>query len=162
MKADNHEKVRQIIDKMLIEGSSLPEEQSLRRHLDECAECAKYLDASTRVITGLSGYSFDVDRALQAQIHASVDLRAQQLEATQPSRARTLGNYALALVLTVAGSSIAAQLCGAAAAFLRMPMADVQRGFLALWVVPSLCFLLLIPALPSILAAWTNRKGQTI
>jgi hypothetical protein len=162
MKADNHEKVRQVIDKMLTEGSTLAEEQSLRQHLDECTACAQYLDASTRAIASLSGFSFDVDRALQAQVHASVELRAQQLDSMQPSRARTLWNYALALVFTVAGSFAAAQLCGAAAAFLRMPLADVQRGFIALWVVPSLCFLLLIPALPSILAAWTNRKGQIV
>lgn len=162
MKADSHEKVRQMIDMMLTEGSSIPEEQSIRQHLDECAECAEYLDACTRTIASLSGFSFDVDRALQAQIHASVEVRAQQLMATQPSRARTLGNYALALILTVAGSFIAAQLCGTAAAYLRMPLADVQRGFIALWIVPSLCFLLLIPALPSLLAAWTNRKGQIV
>lgn len=162
MKADSHEKVRQMIDRMLSDGSTLAEERSLRQHLDECAACAEYLDASTRAIASLNGFSFDVDRVLQAQIHASVELHAQQLAATQPSRARTLGSYALALVLTVAGSFIAAQLCGAAAAFLRMPLADVQRGFIALWIVPSLCFLLLIPALPSLLAAWTNRKGQIV
>ncbi len=86
MTSDNHESFQRKIDETLAGGIVVGEEESLREHLASCTECQEYLAASTRVIAGLSGFSFDVDPALQEKVCASISLRAQQIESGQPSR----------------------------------------------------------------------------
>jgi anti-sigma factor RsiW len=151
MNTDHHATMRSVIDKTLVGYATPQEEQSLREHLPTCAECQEYLSAGTRVIAGLGGFSFDVDPDLQAKVLWSLKLRAQQLEATQPSRRRMVWGCVAALLLLVTGSLIALQVGNLAAAFLSLQPTQVQRVWLALWVVPSLCFLLLFPVLPRLL-----------
>jgi hypothetical protein len=155
MKTDHHATMRDLIDKSLVGDATPQEEQSLRAHLPACAECQAYLSASTRVIAGLGGFSFDVDPDLQAGLEAkvlwSLKLGAQQLEAMRPSRRRMVWGCTAALVLLVTGSLIAFEFGNLAAGFLHLQPTQIQRILLALWVVPSLCFSLLFPVLPRLL-----------
>jgi hypothetical protein len=148
MQADDHAIMRDVIDKTLA-GSVLPEEeQSLREHLPACAECQEYLDAGTRVLAGLGGFSFEVNPGLQAKVLASLKVRAEQLEAAQPSRRRMAWGCIGAVVLLVMGSAVASQFGNLAAGLLHLQPMQVQRVLIAVWVVPSLCFALLFPLLP--------------
>jgi anti-sigma factor RsiW len=98
MKTERHETFRRTIDKTLAGEVSLQEEKSLREHLQSCAPCQKYLSAETRVIASLNGFSFDVDPGLETKVCAALQLRAQQLEARQPSRQRWLWGCLIALL----------------------------------------------------------------
>lgn len=160
MKADHHETFRHIIDKTLAGEVNPQEEQSLRGHLQSCAPCQEYLSANTRIIASLGGFSFDVDPGLNARIHSALRLRAQQLEARQPSRRHLAWSFIIALILTAAGSFLDLQFGRLAAAVLHVQPLEVQRGLLVFWIVPSLCLVLLFPMLPALLAANTNRKGS--
>jgi hypothetical protein len=151
-----------MIDETLAAGVSIPEEQSLSEHLQSCVLCQEYLGAGTRVIDSLGGFSFEVDPTLHSKVSTSLRLRAQQLEATQPSRRRLGLVCILALVFTVAGSFMDLQFGGLIASLLDIPSLQVRQGLFAFWIVPSLCLLLLFPILPLLSTAGTQRKERTL
>ena len=160
MQLDPHETFRQIADKSLV-GDALPdEERSLGAHLEACASCREYLNAGARAIAGLNGLSFDVDPALQARVNASLARRAVQLEARQLTRRRLVWTSIAALLLTVAGSFIELQFGGLAAAALGIRPLLVRQDLLHIWILPSLSFCLLIPALLALSAAGPNQTGM--
>jgi anti-sigma factor RsiW len=158
MQADDHAIMRDVIDKTLAGAVSPEEEQSLREHLPACAQCQEYLNAGTRVIAGLGGFSFEVDPGLQAKVFASLELRAEQLEAAEPSRRRMVWGCIAAVVLLVTGSVVASQFGNLAAGLLHLQPSQVQRVLMAVWVLPSLCFALLFPLLPLL----RNRKESVL
>jgi len=158
MKTERHETFRRTIDKTLAGEVSLQEEKSLREHLQSCAPCQKYLSAETRVIASLNGFSFDVDPGLETKVCAALQLRAQQLEARQPSRQRWLWGCLIALLLTVVGSFIDLQFGSVAAAVFGVQPAHLRQELLIHWIEPSLCLLLLFIILPTLLAPSTKRK----
>ena len=145
MQADLHNDMRQIIDKSLVGEASPQEQQTLRKHLLACAACQKYASDSRRAIVSLHGFSFAADPGLQAKVHASLDLRAQQLQATQPGRRRIVQISVIALLLTIVGSFGAWHMGSPLAALLHLEPAQMQTGVVALWVLPSLCFSLVLP-----------------
>jgi hypothetical protein len=148
MKTDPHATIRDIIDKTLAGGASPEDEPSLREHLPTCAPCQEYLGAGSRVIDGLGGFSFDIDPGLEQKVLWSLSVRAQQLETAQFHRRRIVWSCGGALVLLVTGSFLALELGHLVAASLNLPLMQVQRLLLALWVLPSLCLSLLFPVLP--------------
>ena len=148
MRFDDHESFQRKIDETLAGEIAFGEEESLREHLASCTQCQEYLAASTRVIAGLSGFSFDVDPALQAKVCASLSLRAQQIESGQPSRKRMAWICIMALVLTAAGSFIDLQFGGLIASVLDVQQTELRHELLTFWILPSLCLLLLFPILP--------------
>ena len=158
MQADDHTIMRDVIDKTLAGGVSPEEEQSLREHLRNCTQCQDYLEAGTRVIAGLGGFSFEVDPGLQGKVFASVKLRAEQLEAAEPSRRRMVWGCIAAVVLLVTGSVVASQFGNLAAGLLHLQPSEVQRVLMAVWVLPSLCFASLFPLLPLL----RNRKERVL
>jgi predicted anti-sigma-YlaC factor YlaD len=158
MKAEDHAIMRDVIDKTLAGAVSPQEEQSLREHLRSCTQCQDYLDAASRVIAGLGGFSFEVDPGLQAKVFASLELRAEQLKAAEPSWRRMAWGCIAAVVLLLTGSVIAAQFGDLAAAWLHLQPAQVQRVLMAVWVLPSLCFALVFPLLPLL----RNRKESVL
>ncbi len=162
MQADLHNDMRQIIDKSLVGEASPQEQQELRKHLLACAACQKYASDSRRAIVGLHGFSFAADPALQAKVHASLDLRAQQLQATQPGRRRIVQISIIALLLTVVGSFGALHMGNPLAALLHLEPAQMQTGVVALWILPSLCFSLVLPVLLLLVARSTNAKGSVL
>jgi anti-sigma factor RsiW len=158
MQADDHAIMREVIDKTLAGCVSPEEEQSLREHLPACAQCQEYLNAGSRVIAGLGGCSLTANPGLQAKVVASLKLRAEQLEAAQPSRRRMVWGCIAAVVLLVTGSAVAAQFGNLAAGSLHLQPNQVQRVLMAVWVLPSLCFALLFPLLPLL----RNRKESVL
>jgi anti-sigma factor RsiW len=162
MQADLHDTMRQIIDKSLVGEASPQEQQALRKHLLACAACQKYASDSRRAIVSLSGFSFAADPGLQAKVHASLTLRAQQLQATQPNRRRILQVSIAALLLTIVGTSGAMQVGSPLAAALHLPLAQAQVGLFTFWIAPSWCFSLFLPVLLLLRARSTNAKGSVL
>jgi hypothetical protein len=158
----SHEAVRAMIDKSLAGAASPAEEQLLREHLAACDSCSEYLDAGRRAIAGLGGLCFDLDPALDRRVFAALELRARQLEASRAPRARFAWACALALLLTVAGSFLAAQLSGHAAAAFHLDGAQVRLGLATFWITPSLCICLVLLLLPLSHRAGLNKKGISL
>jgi anti-sigma factor RsiW len=160
MPTDLHDAMRHIIDKSLVGEASAPEQQELRKHLLGCATCQKYASDTRRAIVGLNGFSFApfaADPGLQAKVHESLALRAQQLQAAQPGRRRIVQVSIVALLLTVLGSWGALHVGTPLAALLHLEPAQAQTGVVALWIFPSLCFALLLPVLLLLRARSTNE-----
>ena len=147
MQTDLHNDMRQIIDNSLVGEASPEQQQALRKHLLECAACQKYASDSRRAIVSLNGFSFAADPGLTKKVHAALALRAQQLQTTRPNRKRILQISLAALLLTIVGSFAALQVNGALATALHLPLVQAQAGLVTLWIVPSWCFALLLPAL---------------
>ncbi|HEX6496213.1 MAG TPA: hypothetical protein VF018_12060 [Acidobacteriaceae bacterium] len=160
--SDPHQAMRQIIDKSLVGEASPQEQQALRKHLPACPACQKYASDSRRAIAALGGFSFTADPGLQARVHASLALRAQQLQAAQPRRRRIVEASIVAFLLTLAGSFGAWNIGSPLGALLHLEPAEAQTGVLALWILPSLCFSLLLPVLLLLRPRSTNAKGGVL
>jgi hypothetical protein len=158
MRSDDHESFQRRIDETLADDVAVREEESLREHLQSCTQCQEYLAASTRVIAGLGGFSFDVDPALHEKVCAAISLRAQQLESWQPSRRRIAWICMTALLLSAAGSFIDLQFGGLIASVLDMQRTQMRHGLVTFWILPSFCFLLLFPLLPLL----SHRKERVL
>jgi hypothetical protein len=158
MRSDDHESFQRRIDETLADDVAVGEEESLREHLQSCTQCQEYLAASTRVIAGLGGFSFDVDPALQEQVCAAISLRAQQIESGHPNRRRMAWICIIALSLSAAGSFIDLQFGGLIASVLEMQRTQVRHGLVTFWILPSFCFLLLFPILPLL----SHRKERVL
>ena len=155
---DHHDSFRRMIDESLAGVLSAEKEQSLREHLATCAPCLEYLSVNNRIIAGLSGFSFELNPTLNARVLVALKLQAQQVRAAQPGRRRLARQhhvplkvwaaFALALLMSVAGSALAYQV----AKLLMVPMhfdaAQIQAGVLVFWLLPSLCAALRLFAAP--------------
>jgi anti-sigma factor RsiW len=162
MQTDLHNDMRQIIDKSLMGEASPQEQQALRKHLLACAACQKYASDSRRAIVSLNGFSFAADPGLQSKVHAALDQRMQQLQATQPGRRRIVRVSIIALLLTIVGSLGALHIGSPLGALLHLEPAAAQTGVVALWILPSLCFCLFLPVLLLLRARSTNAKGSVL
>jgi anti-sigma factor RsiW len=162
MQTDRHQSMRHIIDRSLAGEISSREQQSLREHLHECAACQKYADDSRRAVAGLGGFSFAANPDLQAKVFAALAQRSQQLEAAQPGRRRIVRTCIIALLLTVVGSLAALHLGGPLAGLFNLQPSQAQAGVLALWVLPSLCFSLLLPVVLLLSARSATTKGSVL
>jgi anti-sigma factor RsiW len=155
---DHHERFQRMIDESLAGDISAEKEQSLREHLATCAPCLEYLSASNRVIAGLSGFSFEVNPALNARVLVALKLQAQPVRTAQPGRPRLMRQhnvqfkvwaaFAAALSMSIVGSALVYQV----AKLLTVPMyfdtAQVQAGVLVFWLLPSFCATLCLLAAP--------------
>jgi len=162
MQTDLHQSARHLIDRSLTEELSPTEHHSLRDHLHECAACQKYADDNRRAIAGLGGFSFTASPDLQAKVFAALAQREQQLEVTQPRRRRIARTCIIALLLTAVGSLAALHLGDPLAGLLHLEPAKTQAGALTLWVLPSLCFCLFLPALLLLPARSMSKKGSAL
>lgn len=162
MQTDLHDAMRRIVDKSLAGEASAAEQQTLRKHLPVCAACQRYLSESRRAIASLGGFSFAADPGLQAKVHASLALRAQQLQAAEPTRRRIVLVSIVALLLTVVGSVGALNMGSPLAAALHLPLAQAKTGLFTFWIVPSWCFSLVLPLLLLFSARSAERKGRTL
>ena len=160
MKPDRHEVFERMIDEALAVGMPIPEEKSLRQHLQSCVPCQEYLNANTRVIAGLGGLSFEVDPSLQAKVVESISQRAQQIQAAPFNSRRLMLICVLALALTVVGSFLDLQFGNLIASLLDIRSIHVRQGLFALWIIPSICLFLLFPMLPVLSPA--NRNERTL
>jgi anti-sigma factor RsiW len=158
MTLDHHESFQRMIDQSLAGAISAEKEQSLREHLSTCAPCKEYLSASNRVIASLSGFSFEVNSALNARVLAALRLQAQQDRAAQPGRRRFMRQhsaspkawaaFAVALSMSMVGSALLYQVIKRLAVPMHFVSAQVQAGVLVFWLVPSLCAAICLLATP--------------
>ena len=148
MNTDRHEIFKQMIDQSLA-GAIPPESQRpLREHLASCPACQQYLDASNRVLSGLGGFSFEMNPNLNARVLASLRQRALELQPALPVRQPWALISLAAVALTLAGSLLDLRFGGLIASVLNLQGAQVQHNLLAFWIEPSLFTLLLFPLLP--------------
>ena len=132
-------------DESLAGAISADKEQSLREHLSTCVPCQEYLSASNRVISGLSGFSFEVNPALNAKVLAALRLQAQQVRSVQPRplqlmRRRIVEHkvgaaFTVALLLSIVGSAFVYEV---ATLLLHFDTPQIQTGVLVFWLLPSL------------------------
>jgi hypothetical protein len=162
MQTDRHESICHLIDQSLAGKISSQEEKFLRQHLLACAPCQQYLDASHRAIAGLGGFAFETDPGLSDRIFAALAIRAAQLETQRLSHRKLAWSYVAALILTLAGSFAAMQLSDRFATAFSATHQQVQLGLIAIWIVPSVCFCLLLPTLPLMSKRWLHTKGLSL
>jgi hypothetical protein len=162
MQTDRHQSIRRLIDRSLVGEASPQDQQSLREHLHGCASCQKYAEDSRRAIAALGEFSFPANPDLQAKVFSALAQRAQQLEAAQPSRRRIVRTFIFALVFTIVGSFGAWHVGNPLAVVLHLEPAEAQAGVLALWVLPSLCFSLLLPVVLLLSAHSAETKGRVL
>jgi Putative zinc-finger len=162
MNIDHHQSFQLMIDESLAGVISTEREQSLREHLDTCAPCQEYLNASNRVIASLGGFSFEVNPTLNARVLASLRLPTQQVQAAQPGRRRWALISLAAVLLTMGGSFVDLKFGSLIAAVFDIQRMQVRQGLLAFWIVPSLFVLLLFPLLPLLSKAGTRREEGTL
>ena len=162
MQTNRHESICHLIDKSLAGECSVQDEHSLREHLSACASCQQYLETSRRAIAGLAEFTFDTNPDLPEKIFAALTARAAQLEAHRLSHRKLAWSYVAALVLTIAGSFVAMQMSGSLAAIFSASQQQTQLGLIALWIVPSMCFCLLLPTLPMMSKRWMHAKGASL
>ena len=84
------------------------------------------------------------------------------MQATQPGRRRIVPVSIIALLLTIVGSFGALHIGSPLAALLHLEPAQLQTGVVALWVFPSFCFSVFLPALLLLRARSTNAKGSAL
>ena len=155
---DRHERFQRMIDESLAGAISAEKEQSLREHLATCAPCLEYLNASNRVIAGLSGFSFELTPTLNARVLIALKLQAQQVRAAQPGRRRfrrqhnvrfkVWAAFAVALSMSITGSALVYQVAKLLTVPMHFDTAQVEAGVLVFWLLPSFCAALCLLAAP--------------
>ena len=152
-----HESFQRMVDESLAGAISPEKEQSLREHLSTCAPCREYLSASNRVISGLSGFSFEVNPALNAKVLSALRLEAQKVSSAQPRRLKFMRRhivevkvwaaFAGALLLSILGSALVYE---TATLLLPFDSAQVRTGVFIFWLLPSFCATLCLLATPTV------------
>jgi hypothetical protein len=155
MKLNLHASFQRMIDETLAGSISAEKQQSLREHLSNCVPCQEYLSVGNRVIAGLSGFSFEVNPALNAKVMAALRLQAQQVSPVQPRGMQLLRQriveyrfraaFATALVLSIVGSAFVYEV---ATNLLHFDMEQVRTEVLIFWLLPSFCATLCLLATP--------------
>jgi len=156
MNSNFHESFQRMVDESLAGTISAEKQQSLREHLSTCVPCQEYLSASNRVIAGLSGFSFEVNPALNAKVLAALRLQARQVSSAQPHRLQLIRQriveykvgpaFAVALLLSIVGS---ASVYEVATHLLHFDKEQVRTDVLIFWLLPSFCATLCLLATPS-------------
>src|ERR1700761_8263776 len=155
MKMDPHERFKRMVDESLAGILSAEKEQTLREHLSACVSCQQYLNVTNRVLSGLSGFSFEVNPNLNARVLAALAPKAQPIS-KPPDRLQFLlrhnltvkiwAAFAVALSMSVAGSALVYRLVTRLAVSMHADGSQVQKGVLVFWLLPSFCaaFFLLV------------------
>jgi Putative zinc-finger len=160
MNLNFHESFQRMLDESLAGTISAEKQQSLREHLSTCVPCQEYLSASNRVIAGLSGFSFEVNQALNTKVLAALRLQAQQVSSAQPRRLQLMRRriveykvkaaFAVALLLSIVGSAFVYEV---ATLLWHFDTAQVRTDVLIFWLLPSFCATLCL------LATLSEKRG---
>ncbi len=163
MNVDFHERFQRMVDESLAGTIAVEKQQSLREHLATCVPCQEYLNASNRVISGLSGFSFEVNPNLNAKVLAALRLQAQQVPSAQPGylqfmrqhdvQLKIWAAFAVALVLSFVGSALVYLMVMRLGVSMHFGIAQVQTVVLVFWLLPSFCAALCL------LAARGRKRG---
>jgi len=154
-----HEFYQRIADSVLAGGASAHDEELLGEHLAHCAACSQHFEAGKRAVDALRGFSFPPDEEGQAKVRNLLRRHARQIAAQRLQRRRMAWIWAIALVLTVAGSFADWQLAGLLARFFHLRPAELRNGLLSGWILPSIGIALFMPF---VLLAPSNRRGRSI
>jgi anti-sigma-K factor RskA len=148
MNIDQHESFQRMIDESLAGVLSAEQEQSLREHLSTCTTCREYLNASNRVIAGLSDFSFEVNPTLNVRVVAALRLQAKEGRGTLARDTGTVRQHSVpfknwaafagAISMSFVGSGLVYQIAERLAVPMHFVSAQVQAGVLVFWLVPSL------------------------
>jgi hypothetical protein len=79
MSRELHERAEQLMAQERVEGISAAEQQWLRQHLGECADCAARASATEQAIRALRGVSVALPKTLASRTQFRVRMRARQL-----------------------------------------------------------------------------------
>ena len=148
MNSDHHESFQRMIDESLAGAISAEKEQSLREHLSTCTSCKEYLNASNRVIAGLSGFSFEVNPTLNARVLAALKLHHTGIMRQHNVPFKIWAAFAVALSMSFVGSALVYQMAKRLAVPMHFDTAQVQAGVLVFWLLPSFCSALCLLAAP--------------
>jgi hypothetical protein len=79
MTQETHVRAEQLISQERIEGISAVDQQWLRQHLADCADCAARASATEQAIRSLRGLSIALPPSLASRTQFRVRIRAEQL-----------------------------------------------------------------------------------
>ena len=153
MNIDFHEGFQRMVDESLAGTISAEKEQSLREHLSTCVTCQEYLSASNRVIAGLSGFSFEVNPALNARVLAALKLHHTGTMRQHSVPFKNWAAFAVALSMSIVGSALVYQVARVLTVPMHFGTVQVQAGVLVFWLLPSFCSAL------RLLAARGEKRG---
>ena len=138
---DAHEKALAWIDRRLAAEATDEENRLLDEHLAACAACRRSLERSQRALRGLGELAVETDPELTSRVQAALARRARDLERQHADRRTRILGFAVALLMTAAGSL---------AVWALTPRAWTA-GVVVFWMLPSLCaaLVLLAPHLPA-------------
>jgi len=139
MNLNFHESFQRMIDESLAGSISAEKERLLRDHLSTCVPCQEYLSASNRVIAGLSGFFFEVNPALNAQVVAALKLHPIAARRQHKVRFKIWAAFALALSMSFIGSALVYQVARVLTVPLHFDTVQVQAGVVIFWLLPSFC-----------------------
>jgi hypothetical protein len=155
---DHHESFQRMIDESLAGGISAEKEQLLREHLATCAPCQQYLSANNRIISGLSGFSFEANPALNVRILEALTLKVDQDRLARSGGWRFLRPHHVpmkvwaaftgALLMSFAGSALVYQMAKLLTIPTQFDSTQIQASVLVFWLLPSLCAALCLLAKP--------------
>jgi anti-sigma factor RsiW len=157
MQVDRHEPICRLIDQSLAGAASPAQERSLQDHLSTCVACQEYLETSQRAIASLSGFAFEVNPRLQEKVMGALLARRGNDNPIPVWWGRVA-----ALLLTLVGSFTTWRFASLAAAAFHWQPSQLQLGFAAFWIAPSVCFCLLFLLLPFSADGWMNKKGSSL
>src|SRR5215831_9659544 len=107
MPLENHEKVRLLLHRSLVEGISPEDRHWLDAHVVQCAECDRYADLSARAVRALDWFALEPDPAAALRVENVVRSRAEAMRLAE-AHARSLWiGTAVAIFLTFTGSVVA-------------------------------------------------------
>jgi predicted anti-sigma-YlaC factor YlaD len=143
---DAHEKAHAWIDRRLADEATDEENRLLDEHLAACAACRRSLERSQRALRGLGELAVEIDPGLTSRVQAAIARRAQDLERQQADRRTRILGFAVALLMTIAGSLAVWALTPRV-----LTPQTWTAGVVVFWMLPSLCaaFALLAPHLPT-------------
>jgi hypothetical protein len=97
MTIDSHQRARFLLDETRVAGIPAQDALWLRRHVADCAACARYEETVEGIVGGLRSFAFECDPAMGTLIESAALRRARK-----PSRApRWALAAAAALVVTL-------------------------------------------------------------
>jgi|HubBroStandDraft_1064217.scaffolds.fasta_scaffold81661_3 hypothetical protein len=99
MHSDPHQRARFLIDEAAIAGIASDDQRWLRTHTEDCAECARYAEVTSRIVRGLNALSCESDPAMTVRVQASLAAHAQRPRHAPPWRVALI---AAALLIAVA------------------------------------------------------------
>jgi hypothetical protein len=162
MPLENHEKARFLLQRSLVEGTSLGDRLWLNAHVEQCAECSQYAELSARTVRALDGFAFELDPAAAVRVENVVRSRAEGMKSAEARATSLWIGTAVAIFLTFAGSAATWRPLAWLASQWNFPSRVWQIAFVVFWFIPSLLLALLPLFRRRLLGEDSCNNGQTV